>query len=266
MDIPIYVISALRGREKNLLQNLSAANMSYKVIPAVFFEDFPDYFNGWRSLLLSREKLTLPEIGAARAHLDVYSDLIQENHDCALILEDDANITDLNLLVKTSLDFQRLMFEKPYLLLHYAHYAFLKKVPEIIPNVFPVIRYPSGAICYLISRQAAIYLLERNSNLDFVADFAKDSRIQWYLNTSDIIRHDFSESLVHESRTKAKQSRSKRLLTLIGEISLVHFMLLMFIDQNLRKNYFQSIWCPKIYQYLTLITGNRPFDSESWQK
>lgn len=266
MDLPIYVISALRGREKNLLQKLADANISYKIIPAVFFESFPDYFNGWRSLLLSREKLTLPEIGTARAHLEVYSDLIQENHDCALILEDDANITDLNLLLKTSLDFQSLMLEKPYLLLHHTDYALLNKVSEIIPNVFPVIRYPSSAVCYLISRQAAIYLLERNSNLDFLPDFPKDSRIQWYLNTSDIIRHDFNESLLHEWRTKAKQSRSKRLLSLIGEITFINFMLLMFINQNLRTSYFQSIWYPKIYQYLKLLKGNQPFRSNSWQK
>jgi GR25 family glycosyltransferase involved in LPS biosynthesis len=263
MDLPIYVISALRGREKNLLQKLADANISYKIMPAVFFESFPDYFNGWRSLLLSREKLTLPEIGTARAHLDVYSDLIQENHDCALILEDDANITDLNLLLQTSLDFQRLMLEKPYLLLHYTKYALLNKNSEIIPNVFPVIRYPSSAVCYLISRQAAIYLLERNSNLDFLADFPKDSRIQWYLNTSEIIRHDSNDSLLHEWRTEAKQSKAKRLLSLIGEITFINFMLLMFIDQNLRRSYFQSIWYPKIYQYLSLLTGNRPFRSSS---
>lgn len=263
MNIPIYVISALHGREKHLLRTLTEANLSYKVISAVFFEKYPMYFNSARSLLLDRERLTLPELGAARAHLDAYSDLIQTNHSFALIFEDDAKIVNLSLLLEKCQDFQRLMKGKPYLLLNHCDHAVVSRFTEIIPGVFSVIKYPSSAVCYLISKQAAFFLLEKNSNLDFRPDFPKDFRVEWFVNTAKTIEHDFENSYLQNLRDRAKQRKLVRFITLVCELSLINFILLKIIDPKRQPDYLRSIWYPKFFYYLTVFKGKRPFSSQS---
>lgn len=255
------------GREAELLRTLKHDSIPFSIIPAVFLDNYPIQFNKVRSQLLSRQNLTLPEIGAALAHRNSYEKLLADNLECSLVLEDDARITNLQGLLEFCDFFHQSKKRTSYVLLFDFDFAVPRNNNNNTDDYMKVRSYPSSAVCYLVNARSAQLLSEANKNLDFLADFPASNEIDWYICTRSFVTHDYSvPSSIEMARKSARQNKFLRLITLMMQLSGISAVLLK-VNFHISLTWFvKHIWLPKIQILRAQLNGNSALSSRSWQK
>jgi glycosyl transferase family 25 len=99
MRCPIYVISLDRSqdRRERILARLADLGLSAEIFPAIegaeLAPENADYAGRIRRLCFGKD-LSAGEIGCAHSHRGVYKRMVEAGTDVALVLEDDAIVTD----------------------------------------------------------------------------------------------------------------------------------------------------------------------------
>lgn len=267
-NFQVFVIGAPHLRTSNVTPVLEAAKIPYEIIPATFLEIFPMEFNPARSLLLSKRRLGLGEIGCAQSHLNCYRKFLDSESYFALIFEDDA-IIEFDNLPKIFLElseFNELLRKKGMgnsILSFYTENAVgIRGILERSPFL-KLKGFPSGAVAYAIGRNASLRLLETNANLDFVADWPRAKDLKFFLTKQKLVRHPEtrSESLMHD-RIIWRDPRQKFLVDTFKIFSLYAY----FNNRNFFNNfaeYLRIMVFPMLQWQLGRIFGKQ---SPVWGK
>ena len=183
IDIPVYLINLAWARERRdrMEDHLKDIGISYELVTATdgnFLNEYDNlrYNMNENSPYLSR-LLTAGERGCAISHRNVYEMILQKKQDYALILEDDAVITD------DALTFLRNIKDIPieWNLIYLGYYVHTLGDPFFKKYLYPLslwknrrlnflnsadyrigkfILRPRGAFGYIITRKAARMVLE----------------------------------------------------------------------------------------------------------
>lgn len=164
--------------------------------------------------------LTKTEIGCAMSHLSIYKKMIECNTDLALILEDDAVLSDnINLVLgKISVS------KKPEIYLLSEVKKFLRK--PLKHSCFHQVINAYGAHGYVINLPAAKSLIHNNGNICFQVDiwgeFLKRKWINLLTLPSPIITTNDTDRInsdIEEDRIKLNKKRKKQLKIIKKNIS-----------------------------------------------
>ena len=186
IDIPVYLINLAWASERRerMEAHLKDVNLSYELVTATdgnFLNEYDNlrYSMNKNSPYLSR-LLTTGERGCSISHRNVYEMILQRNQDYALILEDDAVITN------DALTFLRNIKNIPieWNLIYLGYYVHTLGEPFFKTSLYPIslwknrrlnflntmdyhigkfILRPRGAFGYIITRKAARMVLEYSS-------------------------------------------------------------------------------------------------------
>lgn len=226
----IYIIGGENGRCIKLKDQLESLDFEFLSVPGVFYSDFPDYFNAKRSQVLSRTKLTLRELGCARAHLNVYEDVLTCGYTYAVIFEDDALIDNLSTFSELITIFERdIPMDKPLVLSLFTRSAILSdrltnKLDKY--DLFRVINSPSSTLCYFINRKACEILRDANQFGDWVSDWPQSNLIDYQIILPTLVKHDEShESLIGDERYDRRRRGIYRAKVLLFEFLLFNYFL-----------------------------------------
>jgi glycosyl transferase family 25 len=166
-EIPfkIFVISlpSETARRHQIARNLSSLGLEFEFLDAINgatlgSNDYSKYSAKEARAYIGRD-LTLGEIGCALSHLCVYSRILEEKLESALILEDDAVLLN---------DFPKVLQEFLESMINFEVVNFITDAPEIgtkkfILNGYEITDLPfysNRTTAYLVSRIAAKKLLE----------------------------------------------------------------------------------------------------------
>ncbi|MDE9545148.1 glycosyltransferase family 25 protein [Xenorhabdus bovienii] len=158
-------------------------------------------------------KLTKGEIGCSLSHLKIYKKIIDDNIEYALILEDDAvlseNITEYIKNIKNSDNIRK---PNVYLLSEVISYI---KNYNLHSNIYKSY-HACGAHGYIINKKAAKKLLSKLQPIKYEADMWWIFRFRNYINVYCIIPHlidtsdfDKKDSILEEERAKIIEEREK---------------------------------------------------------
>ncbi|MCV0352547.1 MAG: glycosyltransferase family 25 protein [Nitratireductor sp.] len=220
IDIPSYVLTIEQEggeRRTHAYQQLSALGLNTSFVKGFDKEDpsIIDEYNGLLNLLLSKRSLTNGEVAVYCGHRKIWRKFLASHHTHALILEDDFRINDKDKFLRAicdgfdhSLDWDILKFFdfKP------------KRVLERKAiNETSIVRYKyaaSGAVAYLIDREAAEKLLSRKR---FFRAVDEDLSWPWELGLSvwsvspnlvEEVSHTLGGSLLEADRMSKKRRRN----------------------------------------------------------
>lgn len=167
-----------------------------------------------RNLLLSRRSLTAGEIAVHAGHRKMWNELTRCGYDFALILEDDVLIHDAGLLMRSIVDC--LAHPGEWEIVKFFDYKpkQIRKIKFLRDTRLVTYKYPaSGAVCYLISRDAAKRLLSRRR---FFRPVDEDFSWNWELgldiwsvdaNLVSEIADDLGGSLLERDRMASRRNR-----------------------------------------------------------
>ncbi|MTD38202.1 beta-1,4-galactosyltransferase [Erwinia sp. CPCC 100877] len=211
MKIPVYVISLLRDKERRnkISQDLHCINVGYKFFDAVDAKDIrnAELISQTRLIGGDGHVMTNGEIACMLSHQLVYKDILSNDHEWALILEDDVTVdkrtcgvldalssgeySKLNVNNIYLLGGQQGLHEYPVLSLSLFNYVKIGRVKfrRVTYNQHKIRR----TCCYLISKDMCEKLLGlANSYGPYRAD-------SWKLMKKHGMVHDFylSEIIVH---------------------------------------------------------------------
>jgi GR25 family glycosyltransferase involved in LPS biosynthesis len=249
-SIPIFVITDEAGRQQALTNLLKAHELKFRIAKAVFFERPPSTYNPKRSYLLSRRRLSLRELGCAQAHQNVYETIIREDISLALILEEDAKVLDARLLLQSIKIILDSNCESGFIASYYSENA---EISRNRTNQTPWRRcygFPSGAVAYLIDKEAANILTSYNSNLDFAADWPPAKELSFFLKPDRIISHSILESKIEESRRLNSLSILVKLGNLIDLLLFTRFIRLKRMTDIRFRNYLTRLYFPVFFRIL----------------
>ena len=189
IDIPVYLINLAWASERRerMEAHLKDINLSYELVTATDGNFLSEYDNlrynmNKNSPYLSR-LLTTGEKGCSISHRNIYEMIIQRNQDYALILEDDAVITDDALTFLRNI--KNISIE--WNLIYLGYYVHTLGEPFFKTSLYPIslwknrrldflnskdyrigkfILRPRGAFGYIITRKAARMVLEYSRKHD----------------------------------------------------------------------------------------------------
>jgi GR25 family glycosyltransferase involved in LPS biosynthesis len=188
---------------------ISREDMELFVSPAVFltknsFNDsgMDDVTFKWSSRYL--RELTLGEVGCAIAHNNARL-MASKFSSGALILEDDAIILNLPILIEESMDFLKDHVGVKAVLTFYTddnpQFPFYARHKRFFKRYQP----PPYAVAYALTAEAAKELASSNSPVRCVADWPS-ARVQFFQSTSKLVSHGVYPSLIDPDNS---QYRSK---------------------------------------------------------
>ncbi|WP_340610758.1 glycosyltransferase family 25 protein [Xenorhabdus bharatensis] len=187
----IFVINLKSNSEHRLAiqQQADAFNLNIEFVDAVYGAQLSD--NEIVQLVYDYPecKLTKGEIGCALSHLFIYEKIISENISHALILEDDAVLS--NNIHRITSDIEKIdNIKKPnvYLLSKVEKYIENKKIKTRLFNVYKVYE-ASGTHGYLINKTAAKELLDKLKPIKYEADMWGIFIFRNFINVYCIVPH-----------------------------------------------------------------------------
>jgi len=250
LGVAIFVISDPNIRSSKILDLLENRRTKHQRISPIFLKQNPINFNAKRSLILSKKHLTLSEIGCAKSHLTCYEKFLSSNKDFAIIFEDDADLIDANTDAFYETTKKFLLFtdkkskSEPTVLLYYTESANL-----IIANddFYSIVGNASTTMAYLINRLAAVELLARNANYDYVADWPKGTSIKFFLPTINLFEHGSKNgsvvSLIEPDRFSSKLNMKRKILQNLRIISFENYFSNIKYFNGLTE-YMRILWIP----------------------
>lgn len=193
IDIKVFVIkSQNRSLDTALLSFIHENDLDMIESPGVFLQsgtNLDSVVDFKECHLRIGRRISLSEIGIALAHRQIYKRIIEENQAWALVLEDDAFITDTNLFknqIENSICFSP-DIPRVSLLFHHA-----KRLVSSQPNstFMRSTITPSYAVAYVLNKSAANELLESQTPITSVADWPLCThKIDYWLSKSFAIAH-----------------------------------------------------------------------------
>ncbi|CAN2213814.1 Glycosyl transferase, family 25 [Candidatus Nanopelagicaceae bacterium] len=248
----IFIIADPEKRSSKLLELLQERGVPHERIPPTFLHEYPPEFNPKRSHVLSKKALTLPEIGCAKSHLECYRAFLESENNYAVIFEDDADLIDSDLDALSDLTGKFLKFaktipyEKPIALVYYTESANLIRLNE---DFYQVIGNASHAMAYLINRNAAKKILERNTNIDYVADWPRGTAIKFFFPVRQLFEHGSKNGLVKSFIEPERFSSALDLKTKLAQnlriVTFAHYFS-NFKNFNGIREYLKILWLPLI--------------------
>ncbi len=212
----IYVLSLSDGetRRSALIQQLEEMGLKYIIWNAIDGrQGLPEQYNS----LIDRERarqrmgrnMSDTEFACALSHRAMQQDILDRKLSGALILEDDAILTE---------DFQGILSLLPLkgqdltLLYHKGGYAW-RRAGAISQkhNIHRIALHPNGAVAYYITQAAAARVINANTPVQYVADWPLDlSRISACILQPRPVEVTLANSAIEGSRLDKKKSRSNR--------------------------------------------------------
>lgn len=193
IDIRVFIIkSQSRPLDTALIRFLHDNNLDLIESPGVFLksqQNLESIVNFEECYLRIGRNISLSEIGIALAHRQIYQQIIEGDHSWALVLEDDAIITDANLLtsqIENSISFSP---DIPRISLLYHHAKGL--IDSSTNSTFKRSKItPSYAVAYVLNKSAAHELLKSQTPISSVADWPVCShKVDYWLSKSFAIMH-----------------------------------------------------------------------------
>lgn len=254
LRISIFVISDPNIRPSKILSLLENEGIKHHRVSPIFLKQYPVEFNAKRSQVLSKKRLSLSEIGCAKAHLSCYSKFLESDDDFALIFEDDAHLIDSDLdslynLTRKFMDFNKATFKYDSIaMLYYSESANIIQANQYFYNI---VGNASHAMAYLINRLSAMDLLKRNAQSDYVADWPKGTGIRFFLPESRLFEHGSKngsvESFIEPARLfNTLDFQSKILQNLKIIFFVTYFRNISFFSGI--NDYVRILWVP-IFQW-----------------
>ncbi|MEX5954459.1 glycosyltransferase family 25 protein [Providencia vermicola] len=230
-NIPIFIVSLKKDieRRKKITDSLSAQKLSWVMIDAVEGKDLPsDYLN---SLNFQYNKPSCAnEVACSLSHQLIYKKIVNSNYEWAIILEDDAIISDkLSDLVKQLNNEKTSLLKKNNIYLlggqeglnsrKRLSLSFFNKI-KIGNVVFRKVTYKPSKLfrtcCYLIHRDECEKLITLFDKAYYVADswnlFYKLKIVDGYFLT-EIIEHPIltlENSNIEKYRITEKKTRRQK--------------------------------------------------------
>ena len=250
----VLVIEAPERRKSLMGAQLKSLEIEFTSVSGIFFDSFPDFFSRERSWAKSRRRLTLPELGCAASHLEAYRLFLDSESQFAVIFEDDATFENIGFFTDQLKNFEQFVESRSFVISFYSKSATLRRNKLNGLRLFRVVKYPSHAVAYLITKEAARILLECNEKLDFVADWPKASGVDFFLTTDRMILHgsETSQSLIEDQRQLAVLSPRKRLSEGLVLVSGIHYLKNKIYFENF-KEYFTVIVIPVLLWRFTRL-------------
>ncbi|HEJ9413162.1 glycosyltransferase family 25 protein [Proteus mirabilis] len=207
----IYIVNLEKDieRKASIKAQLDALNLDYQFISAVYGKALSQEEIAQLSPDFEKTSLTLPELGCALSHINIYKEIVENNISIALILEDDIKINSdlIELLEYIS------KYNNP----NKAEVIILGKVNEYIDSFKKRInkKYSiakaidsSGTYCYCVNHLAAKKLLEFLQPVWLVADEWKLLREKNIIRLKAIVpspitftEHAHNSTISNEKRT-----------------------------------------------------------------
>jgi hypothetical protein len=212
------------------------------------YEESPEFLELSGESLATFQKLygrtLLPgEVGCSLSHNRARF-LASKNSLGALIIEEDAKIQDLELLVSTTLEFLNARFGKSGILSFYNNeFRFRRNNQPLIPGRWiRSIGPPSSTVAYAITNKSAGVLFKKNSPVSFLADWPITDTC-FYIATVDAVSHSDDPHLSQIS-LRSNRENGFSFSDRIKILTLIHY-----IDN---KNQFSSfsefleyLWLPR---------------------
>ena len=231
-SIPKYVIESPERRMSFIGNQFGALGIKYFSIQSTFYDHFPTEFDKKESWVKSKRHLSLPELGTATSHIKCYEKIVSTKIPFALIFEDDCQIVDVDELDKILSLVNGMDLDQSFVVSFFTNVANLKISQKYDSFLFSVVNEPSSTVCYFLTNSAAKALLKTNRNLIYVADWPKNSGVEFYLAKKKYIVTDLVKSLISDNRGSTNVSSSDRFRLMISIFSGIHFLV--------NKKYFKS--------------------------
>ena len=138
------------------------------------------------------------EIGCVLSHHKAYQKLLEQNVECALVLEDDAKMDVAICEIFESLEEEMKSAVPKILLLTHAKSYFIKDKRKINGRTLVDVARARGGYGYIINRSAAKVLLEINTPIRHVADdwkrviFLSGRKVKFQAIIPPLITHNFT--------------------------------------------------------------------------
>ncbi|WP_426577120.1 glycosyltransferase family 25 protein [Xenorhabdus stockiae] len=212
----IFVINLKSNSERRLTiqQQADALNLDIEFIDAVYGIQLSDDEISQLVYDYPECRLTKGEIGCALSHLFIYKKIISENISCALVLEDDAVLS--NNIKRVISDIKRVdNIRKPnvYLLSKVEKYIENKKIKSSSFNIHKAYE-ASGTHGYLVNKTAAKKLLNELKPIKYEADMWGIFIFRNFINVYCVVPHiiDTSDqnkfdSLIEKERLSLREER-----------------------------------------------------------
>ncbi len=225
-SVPIFIISLPRSLERQRLitKSLNAKGLQYDLIEAVDGRSLSEkyksevYDSNKAKELFNRE-LLLGEIGCALSHKKIYEKIMKEKIDYALILEDDAIVSDfvneaIESCICTSFTWDIILFG------HHATYKKNKAIKSQFSfwgkksydklNFYRLVGKTSGTHGYMITYEGAKKLYSKLNKVTKPIDYytSDDSLINVYALYPTIINPDTRfESYIDTKNSKRENTK-----------------------------------------------------------
>ncbi len=224
MNIPIYVISLTRsvGRREKIAKQFNSLGIPFEIFNAVDGKELDmsqiadriDDQNVWRRGV----ELQAGEIGCYLSHESVWQKIVAEKISCAIILEDDAILSD---------DFSDIFNALPNINYRWEIVRLSASFPSKVLRSVPLtkkrnlVRYGGIYVCsaaaYLISLRGAETLCHHSRKIQCPVDVMYDEPWKTGLHFWDVhppaVGHSPAEdSLIWQDVIKARRNRPKRSL------------------------------------------------------
>lgn len=270
LPFQIYVIGDTHIRPSTIIEYLEKNNIPFEKISPTFYTTIPAHFDPVRSQVLSKKHLSLSEIGCANSHQLCYKRLLNSESDYALVLEDDAELVDsdfnsVTLLAKKFIAENSRKFEsESRALLFYTESANLLEIKNSTNEFFVLRGNASHAMAYLLNGSAALELLNKNANLDYVADWPKGTNVNFYLTKKRLFNHGSKnakvKSLIETGRMLSKLPSKDKFILNLKILILIEYVLYRKYFRNL-ADFIRILWWPLIGWQINRLCAS---SSEVW--
>ncbi len=217
----IYILSLSDGemRRSALIQQLEEMGLNYNIWDAIdgrqgLPEQYVSLIDRERARQRMGRNMSDTEFACALSHRAMQQDILNRNLSGALILEDDAILTE---------DFQGILSLLPLegqdltLLYHKGGYAWRRADPiSQEHNIYRIALHPNGAVAYYITQAAAARMIDANTPVQYVADWPLDlSRISACILQPRPVEVTLTNSAIEGSRLDMRKARSNRSMRLL---------------------------------------------------
>ena len=192
-NLMIKIINGDSRRATQLKSQLREICLRFEIVEPILLDSIPLAFDQRPSIAIYGRPLKPGEIGCARSHLRTYSQILSSKQSWAVILEDDARISNIDSLYRF-LDFAEefMISSEPRVVTLFSGAVCYS--PTEYADLFSCLNVPSHTVGYAINLKAAQILIEKNREGRFTADWPLGTQIQFYIWKPLAIAHGDHES------------------------------------------------------------------------
>jgi GR25 family glycosyltransferase involved in LPS biosynthesis len=247
----LYVIKS-PSRDLHSSVELFAESLGFPIvqIPAVFAERNDVLAVDQNSVFLRLGRsILLSEIGIALAHKNAYESILQSNEPWSIIFEDDAIVTNIELLANQISQINLKQTTSPTIYLLFHHKRAVSRLNDKV-NFSKATYVPSYAVAYVLNARAASILLQSQSNVTSVADWPVCThQVDFYLANQISIKHG-SEQAIYDSFVGSPiRKGSNKLTKFLWLIGYFNLKFKKFALSDLHKHYCFVI-SPRLHKLL----------------